>query len=262
MNELYRKLFFDSIIYDMSEQFKLKLEKYKPILVTIEFVEAFEDYINENRKIPFIDRNVSDNIYILLNFIRDNAEDMPDKTYLYDIINDIIVYLNGNKESSTDYYFNQTALRNIDPCFIYGDAKFYTRQYRQLLYKTISQDFSIFMDLKKDPASYKIVFENKYKMNNPRSLEAQVQYPNQFFLIYTVRIIRYENREILTNQNIRKNLEYTLEQYKKCFGNASKRMLNTTEIELLQAIRTLEKILLPEKTSIEEKKTKQKRKKR
>lgn len=248
MNELYHRLFFNSIIYDMSEQFRLKLEKYKPILVTVEFVEAFADYINENRNIPFIDRNVSNNIYILLNFIRDNVENAPYKPHLYDIINDIIIYLNGNKELSTDdYYFNQAVLRNIDPYFLYGDAKFYAQQYRNILYKTISQDLSIFMDLRKQPALYKIAFENKYKMNNPCNIEANIQYPNQFFLIYTVRILRYENRETLADHNVRKNLEYTLEQYKKCIGNTSKRSLNTTEIELFQAIRTLEKILLPEK---------------
>lgn len=256
MNEIYKELFFNNIIFDMTN-IKEKIQKYKSVIMTYEFIESFELYINEDKKVPFIDYNISNNIYILLNYIRDNIDETMNKEYIYDIVNNIIIYLNRkSKKDTSNYYFNQAVLRNIDPCFIYGDAKEYSNNYRNMIYKTISQDFDILIDLSKEPEKFKTIFERKYKMINPNTLEAQIQYPIQFYPIYTIRIIRYIKRETFKEPNIKENLKYMLERYKESIDER-KISLNTTEIELIQAIRTLERILITlDETKI--KKTKQK----
>lgn len=237
--EFYQTMFLNNIIYDQNMRTKLKNGIYNPIL-TIELLKKIKELINKNKQENFIDLYVSNQILELVNYCRFKLKPNTTKEEIYEICNEIIIYLNKindkflNNESYR-YYFYQVLVRNIDPFFNYGDVNYHVVKNRNTIYESISYDLDVYQALNSQEYKQTQIYD-KIQTYKPYSEIINM-------VTYSIRALSSIHPSIFNKQTTIDNIKQTLQIQKQYLMQYKKAKNQSWYMELEINAKTLQRVL-------------------
>lgn len=199
--EYYNNKFIESIIYDEDIEKKLEGKKLDNKL-NKKFLISFNDYLDMNQKYHFLDKQIKEKIYGLINYIRFH---IPQTKETIEIINEIIRKTNRIENMmSLQFYYNEANKRFYSGTNINFDEKM--QQVFNLIdkiNKSISYDYQVLCDITKRPEEYKKVF---------------TKYISDIWFLCSVKAIYKEKNIIFDDILVRENIEKVIEQNEQTIG--------------------------------------------
>ncbi len=186
MKENYNEIYINSLVFndDPIEIIKQSNEHNYDILI-----ENLNIYINQMKNMQFLDEYMKENIYNIINYIRENYNysDKEDKKNKYELYNSLVQTINTSLQTNTDYfYLSQSLERGI-----------------YIEYGLKDTDISVPEKLKNDirnSLSYdKYFYDILTKNNLDCSTDQFKELIMNVLFLYSVNYFKMESPEILTN---------------------------------------------------------------
>ena len=226
----YYMYYIENIIFDESKLKELLTNEDK---LNDELLIYLYQYVKESK---LIDEEIRRRLLYIINFYR-----YKDKKNIK-VCNEMIRTVNSCIDTD-EYYFNQVITRNIDPMGENGLAADYCKYGKELIYKSIKNDYNVIKILLSDSQKFK---DSKEFLNLIGSIYTI------FDFFKSLRAIRLRTPEILEKENVIENI-YILYNATITLLELLKKRIPTNDviyIELKQGMRTLESIIDENTTNI------------
>lgn len=199
--EYYNNKFIESIIYDENLEQKLENKKLDDKL-NRNFLVNFNYYLDLNQKNHFLDKQIKEKIYDLINYIRFY---IPQTKETIELINEIIRKTNRIENMmSLQFYYNEANKRFYSYTNIDFDEKM--QQVFNLIdkiNKSISYDYQVLCDITKRPEEYKKIF---------------TKYISDVWFLCSIKAMYVEKKIIFDDILVRENIEKVLSQNEQTIG--------------------------------------------